>query len=189
MLHHHQLAVSPEVRLLCTWWLVILVTSICSQSTAAILTFDHYQPVRLEQAAHERRFGTSSRSTQLTPPDNCAAPTQVMEAVCVLLDVKPTRVKDPGGSGKMIDDYWASAQKVGWLLGEEDSRLAVAGHLDARITHSTIIGNHACCQARLFISVAASGPHCTHGRPAYPNSHVPACLVLYCGPDKVVLCT
>lgn len=37
---------------------------------------------------------------------------QVMEAVCVLLDVKPTRIKDPGGSGKMIDDYWASAQKV-----------------------------------------------------------------------------
>lgn len=37
---------------------------------------------------------------------------QVMEAVCVLLDVKPTRVKDPGGSGKMIDDYWVSAQKV-----------------------------------------------------------------------------
>jgi dynein heavy chain len=37
---------------------------------------------------------------------------QVMEAVCVLLDVKPTRVKDPGGSGKMVDDYWPSAQKV-----------------------------------------------------------------------------
>ncbi|KAL6751111.1 dynein heavy chain 5 [Haematococcus lacustris] len=36
----------------------------------------------------------------------------VMEAVCVLLDVKPTRLKDPGGSGKMIDDYWPSAQKV-----------------------------------------------------------------------------
>jgi dynein heavy chain len=36
----------------------------------------------------------------------------VMEAVCVLLDVKPTRVKDPSGSGKMIDDYWQSAQKV-----------------------------------------------------------------------------
>lgn len=22
------------------------------------------------------------------------------------------RVKDPGGSGKMVDDYWASAQKI-----------------------------------------------------------------------------
>ncbi len=37
---------------------------------------------------------------------------QVMEAVCVLLDVKPTRVKDPSGSGKMIDDYWPSAGRV-----------------------------------------------------------------------------
>lgn len=37
---------------------------------------------------------------------------QVMEAVCVLLDVKPTRLKDPSGSGKMIDDFWPSAQKV-----------------------------------------------------------------------------
>ncbi|KAG2436335.1 hypothetical protein HXX76_006644 [Chlamydomonas incerta] len=36
----------------------------------------------------------------------------VMEAVCVLLDIKPQRVKDPGGSGKMIDDYWGSAQKL-----------------------------------------------------------------------------
>jgi len=36
----------------------------------------------------------------------------VMEAVCVLLDVRPTRLKDPSGSGKMIDDFWPSAQKV-----------------------------------------------------------------------------
>ncbi|GAX74205.1 hypothetical protein CEUSTIGMA_g1654.t1 [Chlamydomonas eustigma] len=36
----------------------------------------------------------------------------VMEAVCVLLDVKAARVKDPGGSGKMIEDYWPSATKV-----------------------------------------------------------------------------
>lgn len=35
-----------------------------------------------------------------------------MEAVCVLLDVKATRVKDPSGSGKMIEDYWPSAGKV-----------------------------------------------------------------------------
>lgn len=38
-----------------------------------------------------------------------------MEAVCVLLDVKATRVKDPGGSGKMVEDYWPSAQKVSVL--------------------------------------------------------------------------
>ncbi|KXZ49087.1 hypothetical protein GPECTOR_23g2 [Gonium pectorale] len=36
----------------------------------------------------------------------------VMEAVCVLLDIKPQRTKDPSGSGKMIDDYWGSAQKL-----------------------------------------------------------------------------
>ena len=35
-----------------------------------------------------------------------------MEAVCVLLEVKPTRLKDPSGSGKMIEDYWPSAQRV-----------------------------------------------------------------------------
>lgn len=34
----------------------------------------------------------------------------VMEAVCVLKDVKPGRIKDPSGSGKMIDDYWTPAQ-------------------------------------------------------------------------------
>eukprot|EP00798_Chlamydomonas_sp_ICE-L_P020336 gene20336-27098_t len=36
----------------------------------------------------------------------------VMEGVCVLLDVKAARVKDPSGSGKMIEDYWPSAQKL-----------------------------------------------------------------------------
>ncbi|GLC60993.1 hypothetical protein PLESTB_001703700 [Pleodorina starrii] len=36
----------------------------------------------------------------------------VMEAVCVLLDIKPQRIKDPSGSGKMIEDYWGSAQKL-----------------------------------------------------------------------------
>ncbi|KAG2482389.1 hypothetical protein HYH03_018685 [Edaphochlamys debaryana] len=36
----------------------------------------------------------------------------VMEAVCILLDIKPQRIKDPSGSGKMIDDYWVSAQKL-----------------------------------------------------------------------------
>ncbi|PNH03664.1 Dynein heavy chain 7, axonemal [Tetrabaena socialis] len=36
----------------------------------------------------------------------------VMEAVCILLDIKPQRIKDTSGSGKMIEDYWGSAQKL-----------------------------------------------------------------------------
>eukprot|EP00201_Polytomella_parva_P020499 CAMPEP_0175042260 /NCGR_PEP_ID=MMETSP0052_2-20121109/2450_1 /TAXON_ID=51329 ORGANISM="Polytomella parva, Strain SAG 63-3" /NCGR_SAMPLE_ID=MMETSP0052_2 /ASSEMBLY_ACC=CAM_ASM_000194 /LENGTH=3805 /DNA_ID=CAMNT_0016305023 /DNA_START=33 /DNA_END=11446 /DNA_ORIENTATION=+ len=40
-----------------------------------------------------------------------AAVKLVLEAVCVVLDVKPTRVKDPN-SGKMVEDYWISAQKL-----------------------------------------------------------------------------
>jgi dynein heavy chain len=39
----------------------------------------------------------------------------VMEAVCVMKQVKPVRIKDPNGSGKMIDDYWAPSVK---LLGD-----------------------------------------------------------------------
>lgn len=35
----------------------------------------------------------------------------VMEAVCIMKNVKPTRLKDPG-SGKMVDDYWESSKKV-----------------------------------------------------------------------------
>ena len=35
-----------------------------------------------------------------------------MEAVCVMRDMKPERVKDPSGSGKMIDDYWPTSQKM-----------------------------------------------------------------------------
>lgn len=37
----------------------------------------------------------------------------VMEAVCVLKGIKPERITDP--SGKKIDDYWKSAQK---MIGE-----------------------------------------------------------------------
>ncbi|KAJ1503096.1 Dynein heavy chain 7, axonemal [Coelomomyces lativittatus] len=33
----------------------------------------------------------------------------VMEAICIMLDVKPARVKDPGG--KMVEDFWSPAQK------------------------------------------------------------------------------
>jgi len=38
----------------------------------------------------------------------------VMEAVCVLLDVKPARLPDPG-TGKMINDFWEPSKK---LLGD-----------------------------------------------------------------------
>ncbi|TPX32092.1 hypothetical protein SmJEL517_g04759 [Synchytrium microbalum] len=41
-----------------------------------------------------------------------AAVKLVMEAICIMKDVKPTRVKDPTGSGKMVDDFWGPAQKV-----------------------------------------------------------------------------
>lgn len=37
----------------------------------------------------------------------------VMEAVCIMLSIKPER--KPDGSGKMVDDYWSSSQK---LLGD-----------------------------------------------------------------------
>ncbi|KAJ3222668.1 Dynein heavy chain 3, axonemal [Clydaea vesicula] len=39
----------------------------------------------------------------------------VMEAICVMKNIKPARIKDPGGSGKMVEDYWGPALK---LLGD-----------------------------------------------------------------------
>lgn len=44
---------------------------------------------------------------------------QVLEAVCVILDVKPAKIKDD--SGKMVADYWKPSvgllnEKVGLLL-------------------------------------------------------------------------
>ncbi|XP_069937012.1 dynein axonemal heavy chain 3-like, partial [Cherax quadricarinatus] len=39
----------------------------------------------------------------------------VMEAVCVMLDLKPERKPDSSGSGKMVEDFWAPSQK---LLGD-----------------------------------------------------------------------
>ncbi|TPX60170.1 hypothetical protein SpCBS45565_g07578 [Spizellomyces sp. 'palustris'] len=36
----------------------------------------------------------------------------VMEAVCVMKDVKPDRIPDPSGSGKMVFDYWKTSLKV-----------------------------------------------------------------------------
>ncbi|TPX33936.1 hypothetical protein SeMB42_g07413 [Synchytrium endobioticum] len=41
-----------------------------------------------------------------------AAVKLVMEAICIMKDVKPARIKDPSGSGKMVDDFWGPAQKV-----------------------------------------------------------------------------
>ncbi|XP_050716714.1 dynein axonemal heavy chain 3-like isoform X3 [Eriocheir sinensis] len=39
----------------------------------------------------------------------------VMEAVCVMLDLKPERKPDASGSGKMVEDFWTPSQK---LLGD-----------------------------------------------------------------------
>uniref|UniRef100_T1JEJ0 Dynein axonemal heavy chain 7 n=1 Tax=Strigamia maritima TaxID=126957 RepID=T1JEJ0_STRMM len=39
----------------------------------------------------------------------------VMEGVCILKGVKPERVPDPTGSGKMIEDYWGPSKR---LLGD-----------------------------------------------------------------------
>ncbi|KAG8235431.1 hypothetical protein J437_LFUL015496 [Ladona fulva] len=36
----------------------------------------------------------------------------VMEAICVMKGIKPERKPDPSGSGKMIEDYWASSLKL-----------------------------------------------------------------------------
>ncbi|KAI9354083.1 dynein heavy chain and region D6 of dynein motor-domain-containing protein [Zopfochytrium polystomum] len=36
----------------------------------------------------------------------------VMEAICIMKGIKPSRIKDPGGSGKMVEDYWGPAQKM-----------------------------------------------------------------------------
>ena len=39
----------------------------------------------------------------------------VMEAVCVMRDVKPERIPDPNGKGGKIMDYWGPSKK---LLGD-----------------------------------------------------------------------
>lgn len=45
-----------------------------------------------------------------------AAVKLVMEAVCIMMHVKPDKIKDPAGSTRKIDDYWGPAQKN--LLGD-----------------------------------------------------------------------
>uniref|UniRef100_K3WFJ4 Uncharacterized protein n=1 Tax=Globisporangium ultimum (strain ATCC 200006 / CBS 805.95 / DAOM BR144) TaxID=431595 RepID=K3WFJ4_GLOUD len=42
------------------------------------------------------------------PPDGVKL---VMEAVCIMMNVAPLKVKDPNGGTKKIDDYWVPAQK------------------------------------------------------------------------------
>ncbi|XP_043082022.1 dynein axonemal heavy chain 3 [Puntigrus tetrazona] len=39
----------------------------------------------------------------------------VMESICVMKGIKPERKQDPGGSGKMIEDFWGPSKK---LLGD-----------------------------------------------------------------------
>ncbi|XP_073981598.1 dynein axonemal heavy chain 7-like isoform X2 [Rhodnius prolixus] len=36
----------------------------------------------------------------------------VMEAICVIKDVKPDRIPDPDGSGRMIEDYWGPSKRI-----------------------------------------------------------------------------
>jgi dynein heavy chain, axonemal len=35
-----------------------------------------------------------------------------MEAVCVMLDIKPIKIPDPTGSGKKFEDYWEPSKKA-----------------------------------------------------------------------------
>lgn len=40
----------------------------------------------------------------------------VMEAVCIMMGVRPDKIKDPHGGNRKIEDYWGPAQKH--LLGD-----------------------------------------------------------------------
>ncbi|XP_041362756.1 dynein heavy chain 3, axonemal-like isoform X2 [Gigantopelta aegis] len=51
---------------------------------------------------------TMVKSMKSPPP----AVKLVMEAICVMLNVKSERKPDPGGSGKMIEDFWTPSQKI-----------------------------------------------------------------------------
>ncbi|KAJ3254160.1 Dynein heavy chain 7, axonemal [Boothiomyces macroporosus] len=44
-----------------------------------------------------------------SPP---AAVKLVMEAVCVMKDIKPVKIADPAGSGKKIEDYWGPSKTL-----------------------------------------------------------------------------
>ncbi|KAJ3359844.1 Dynein heavy chain 7, axonemal [Allomyces javanicus] len=43
------------------------------------------------------------------PPDGVKL---VMEAVCVMKDIKPDKIPDPAGTGKMLIDYWKTSLKM-----------------------------------------------------------------------------
>ncbi|KAJ1518663.1 Dynein heavy chain 7, axonemal [Coelomomyces lativittatus] len=43
------------------------------------------------------------------PPDGVKL---VMEAVCVMKDIKPEKIPDPAGTGKMLVDYWRTSLKM-----------------------------------------------------------------------------
>lgn len=47
--------------------------------------------------------------TMKSPPDGVKL---VMEAVAVIKDLKPEKIPDPSGSGKMVFDYWKTSQKM-----------------------------------------------------------------------------
>ena len=35
----------------------------------------------------------------------------MLEAVCIMKNIKPVRMKDPN-SGRMVDDYWEASKKM-----------------------------------------------------------------------------
>lgn len=36
----------------------------------------------------------------------------VMEAICILKEIKSDRIPDPSGSGKKIEDYWGPSKRM-----------------------------------------------------------------------------
>jgi len=59
---------------------------------------------------------SAARLSHATDECSAAGVKLVLEAVCILKGIKPTRVKDPN-SGKMVEDYWESSKR---LLMEPD---------------------------------------------------------------------
>ena len=47
--------------------------------------------------------------TMKSPP---AGVKLVMEAICILKEIKPDRIPDPSGSGKKIEDFWGPSKRV-----------------------------------------------------------------------------
>jgi dynein heavy chain len=84
----------------------------------------------------------------------------VMEALCIIKKVGPTRVPDPSGNGsKMIIDYWEPAKK--YILSDPKLLRSLVeydkDHIDAKIIKKS--------QSRTRDAAAArSGAHCTEHR-------------------------